>query len=313
MPMHEIAICICTFERPAGLGALLGGIERQRLVQLDDRAVTIVVVDNSPAATAREACSALSAGWRFRVSYVHEPRKGLAVARNRALAAAAATGAALVAFIDDDEMPEPSWLERLVERITVSGAAAACGPVYPIFQSPPPPWLPVDAYTTRQRARDGFAEMGHTGNSIFDAAALRSAGLSFDARYNESGGEDTIFFKKLRAKGLTIAWAEDAIAHELVPPQRMSARWLWQRWSRTGEIEAHLGSANPDSLKGRLVSMVRGLVRIAAGSLRVLGAVATSRWRGPSSVLASTYTFCRGLGLIASAVGYRHRTYATKG
>jgi glycosyltransferase involved in cell wall biosynthesis len=311
--MHEIAICICTFERPAGLRALLGGIERQRLIQLDEQTVCVIVVDNSPAATAAEVCDAFSAGWRFRLGYLHEPRKGLAVARNAALSAALARGASLVAFIDDDEMPEPSWLERLVERITVSGAAAAVGPVYPVFQCPPPRWLPVHAYTTRQRARDGFADMGHSGNSIFDAAVLRSTGLSFDARYNESGGEDTIFFKQLRAKGLKIAWAENAVAHELVPRQRMSARWLWQRWSRTGEIEAHLGSIDPDSVKGRLVSMARGLVRVVGGSLRVLGAVATSRWRAPSSLMASTYTFCRGLGLIASAIGYRHRTYATKG
>jgi succinoglycan biosynthesis protein ExoM len=310
--MHKIAICVCTFERIAGLRALLEGIERQQFVHLNDDAVWIVVVDNSPGASASAASNADAAGRRFRVRYVHEPRKGLSFARNAALSAALEDGASLVAFIDDDELPEPTWLEKLVEAITATDAAAAVGPVYPMFESPPPPWLPVDAFAAKPRARAGFVEMGHTGNSIFDAAVLRSTGLSFDARYNETGGEDTIFFKQLRGRGLKIAWAENAIAHELVPRRRMSARWLWLRWCRTGEIEAHLGSADAGSAKGRLVSLVRGLVRVGAGSLRILGAALTLGWREPSSLMGSTYTLCRGVGLIASATGYRYREYAIK-
>ena len=256
--MREIAVCICTFERVAGLRALLDGIERQRLAQLSGDRVEVIVVDNSPSASASEACSAYAAGWRFPLRYVHEPRKGLTFARNTALSTALESGAALIAFIDDDEMPEPNWLETLVERIRATGAAAAVGPVYPIFEGMPPSWLPVDAYTTKQSEQGGFVDMGHTGNSIFDATVLRSTGLSFNPRYNATGGEDTIFFKQLHGRGLKIAWAQHAIAHETVPRQRMSAKWLWLRWFRTGEVEAHLGSADPASAKGRLISLARG-------------------------------------------------------
>jgi succinoglycan biosynthesis protein ExoM len=309
--MREIAVCICTFERIAGLRALLEGIARQRFAQLVDNRVQIIVVDNSPSASARETCSAYAAGWRFHLRYVHEPRKGLTFARNAALAAAIEGGTSLIAFIDDDEMPEPVWLEALAERITATGAAAAVGPVYPIFASMPPSWLPVDAYATKQREQGGFVEMGHTGNSILDASVLRSTGLSFDARYNDTGGEDTIFFKQLRGRGLKIAWAENAIAHETVPRRRMSARWLWLRWFRTGEVEAHLGGADPASTKGRLISLARGLVRIGGGGLRFLTTLVTLPWRQPGSLIWSTYTLCRGAGLIASAIGYRYRAYTT--
>src|SRR5262245_41262573 len=108
--MREIAVCICTFERIAGLQALLRGIERLRFGQLGDDQVEIIVIDNSPSASASEACGAYAAGWRFRFRYVHEPRKGLAFARNTALSTAMESGASLIAFIDDDEMPEPAWL-----------------------------------------------------------------------------------------------------------------------------------------------------------------------------------------------------------
>jgi glycosyltransferase involved in cell wall biosynthesis len=309
--MHHVAVCICTFERIAGLRALLHGVERQRLVTLSDDRVVVFVVDNSPSGSASGICSSYATGWRFRLRYVHEPRKGLTFARNTALSAAMEGGTALVAFIDDDEMPEPTWLETLVATITATGAAAAVGPVYPIFESIPPPWLPVDAYTTKQLARSGLVDMGHTGNSILDASVLRSTGLSFNARYNDTGGEDTIFFKQLRSKGLKIAWAENAVAHEVVPRRRMSARWLWLRWFRTGEVEAHLGAADPASMKGRLMSLARGLIRIGGGSLRFLYALLTLPWRKPGSLMWSTYTLCRGAGLIASAIGYRYRAYTT--
>ena len=185
------------------------------------------------------------------------------------------------------------------------------GAVYPIFEGMPPSWLPVDAYTTKQSEQGGFVDMGHTGNSIFDATVLRSTGLSFNPRYNDTGGEDTIFFKQLHGRGLKIAWAEHAIAHEVVPRRRMSAQWLWLRWFRTGEVEAHLGSADPASAKGRLISLARGLVRVGGGGLRFLSALLTLPWREPGSLMWSTYTLCRGAGLIASAIGYRYRAYTT--
>ncbi len=57
--------------------------------------------------------------------------------------------------------------------------------------------------------------------------------------------------------------------------------------------------------------MARGLVRVGRGGLRLLGALLTLPWREPGSLMWSTYTLCRGAGLIASAIGYRYRAYTT--
>jgi glycosyltransferase involved in cell wall biosynthesis len=50
----------------------------------------------------------------FPVFYVHEPRRGIAQARNAAMAKALEIGADWLAMIDDDEVADPDCHERLV-------------------------------------------------------------------------------------------------------------------------------------------------------------------------------------------------------
>lgn len=57
---------------------------------------------------------------------VENPGTGVAEARNRGIAAA---GGAILAFLDDDAVPEPMWLDRLVGAMEATGAAAATGHV----------------------------------------------------------------------------------------------------------------------------------------------------------------------------------------
>ena len=78
------------------------------------------------------------------------------MARNRALAASRQAGASHVAFIDDDELPHPAWLEALYAAVTGKRAAAAIGPVAPIFESQPQGWLPLLAYADRPAPEPGF-------------------------------------------------------------------------------------------------------------------------------------------------------------
>jgi SAM-dependent methyltransferase/GT2 family glycosyltransferase len=62
------------------------------------------------------------------VTYVAEPRPGLSAARNAALAA---TGAALLAFVDDDVVVEPGWLGWLCAPFADPAVGAVCGLVLP--------------------------------------------------------------------------------------------------------------------------------------------------------------------------------------
>jgi succinoglycan biosynthesis protein ExoM len=307
---HTIAVGICTHNRPAGLAALLTALDRLRLARFADDQVFVIVVDNGEAGSARSVYAEHAGKARFPVTYVHEPRKGLSFARNAVMTAAREADATHLAWIDDDEMPEPGWLEALYAGLARAGTAAAIGPVYPLFEVPPPAWLPPPAFVIRRAHRDGLVSDAYTCNCMMDMTAVTAAALSFDNRYNHTGGEDTLFFKRLRDSGGTIAWVEDAVVNELVPCHRMSAAWLWRRWYRTGALEADLSPYDPASLSGRLVNLALGLARVGYGSARVAVGCVRSLAGTPGAFVASFYTVCRGMGLIAKVFGRDYNEYS---
>jgi glycosyltransferase involved in cell wall biosynthesis len=307
--MHKIAICVCTLNRPTSLRALLESIANQRLVLLRDEQIQIIVVDNSRDGSAAERVGPLAPRWRFPIDFVHEPRQGLCAARNRAIASARAADASHIAFIDDDELAHPSWLDTLFASATSAHAAAAIGPVIPLFERRPPAWLPADAYQVRRRPQAGLVDDGYTGNTILAMSVIDNKNLRFDHRFDATGGEDTFFFKELLQTGASVVWADQAIAYTVIPRRRMTARWLWLRWYRTGDIEAHLGKFPHSSPKGRLFNLAQGVARILVGAGRIAGTALFKAWRQPDAMVASFYTACRGAGLIASALGHRYTEY----
>ena len=97
-------IAICTRNRTDDLKDCLDA-----LIKLPDRGQEILVVDNDPSTDATKKLVAQYPS----VRYVHEERKGLDIARNRAIAEASND---IVAFTDDDALPDPDWLDKLVRH-----------------------------------------------------------------------------------------------------------------------------------------------------------------------------------------------------
>ena len=95
-------VAICTRDRTDDLRRCLEALGR-----LAHRAAEILVIDNCPTTDATRRLAASDP----RVRYVLEPRPGLDVARNRALREARHD---VVAFVDDDAMPDPEWLRSLL-------------------------------------------------------------------------------------------------------------------------------------------------------------------------------------------------------
>lgn len=95
-------VAICTRERPDDLRRALGAVCALRGQEHD-----VLVVDNAPATDATRRVAQDFP----RVRYVCEPARGLNAARNRALREARGQ---VVAFTDDDAVPEPEWLQSLL-------------------------------------------------------------------------------------------------------------------------------------------------------------------------------------------------------
>jgi glycosyltransferase involved in cell wall biosynthesis len=309
--MTRTAVCICTFRNPDGLALSLQSLATQVLVSISPETVAVIVVDNDPERSASQVCSGNKCAGPFALHYVHEPQRGLSNARNSALDAAAAFGAGFVAFIDDDQMAAPHWLENIHRRLKESGADAAIGPVLPIFAKMPPAYMVEGGFFSRSLpSSSGFVEDGYTGNSLLNRASRVAHDLRFDRRFNETGGEDTLFFRAVIKRGGRIAWAQHAVVWESIPRDRASIGWLARRWYRTGIIEAQLGAHDARSWRGRVRSLGKGTARLGAGSLLIVGAALSRASSRRSAMLGRLYTLARGAGLLASAFGHSYREYA---
>ena len=98
----DTTVAICTHERPLDLRRALTAMRR-----LDPCALEVLVVDNAPhSSDTRNVVAEFP-----EVRYVCEARRGLDLARNRALHEARGP---IVAFSDDDATPEREWLGALL-------------------------------------------------------------------------------------------------------------------------------------------------------------------------------------------------------
>ena len=132
-PVVSVVICAYTEARWDDLLAAIDSIRVQRdRVPLE----IIVVIDHNPALLERICAE----GADLRVTENGE-QQGLSGARNSGLRLA--TGE-IVAFMDDDAMANPDWLERLVAAYHDPAVAGAGGTIDPIWETSRPRWWPVE-------------------------------------------------------------------------------------------------------------------------------------------------------------------------
>ena len=136
----KVDVCIATYRRPRGLQRLLDGLQAQQLPQDEAPQVRVVVVDNDPEGSARELCEEARGWLRFPLVYVLEKRRGIPQARNTAVATSLGE-ADFLAFVDDDEAPDPGWLMELLRVQQARGADAVAGPCVPLFEDGAPAWI----------------------------------------------------------------------------------------------------------------------------------------------------------------------------
>ena len=266
-------------------------------------AVSIIVVDNDSHASARALVSTPNS--RFPIHYAVQPRRGIAFARNTAIAAAHV--ADFIAFLDDDEHAAPEWLDELLAVQRACNAPIVAGPVLPLFEAPPPLWLVEGGFFHRPRHATGaqLPSVG-SGNVLIAREVLRAMSPAwFDPRFNFTGGEDTHFFRRAADCGFSITWANEAIAYEFVPATRVSQQYLVSR-ARNG---ANHWTRVDLELRPTFTHLA---ARFGAGVLRVMqGSVAgvLSPALSPSQKLRGRMRFAEGLGNLDAFAGRVYNAY----
>lgn len=231
--VEHISVCICTYKRPHLLRRLLTELEQQRTEGLFT--YSVVVVDNDETRSAEIAVRAFEASAGIEVRYCAEPRQNIALARNRAVENAAGD---YIAFIDDDEFPEKTWLLTLYKACREYKVDGVLGPVKRYFDEKPPAWLLKSKFYERPTYPTGLVidwRKGRTGNVLLRRHLFRSDELPFKPEFRQ--GEDQEFFSRKIACGYSFIWCNEAVAYEVVPPVRWKRSFMLRRALLRGSVE----------------------------------------------------------------------------
>lgn len=276
-----VVVVVASLPRPDGVRSLLESLHRCDVP--NGYALKVVVVDNGRTATLLGESGA---------TFVHEPVAGITAARNRSIDEALKHRPWALAFLDDDEVVPPNWLEEITSAQERYGSDVVTGPVeYRLpAQVPLTPGLNI-RYATQDHPAGHYLGSVSTANTLVLATWFEEPSrLRFAGKFNDAGGEDVAFFRHMRSVGGSVAWAPCARVSEIVPLKRTTARALQQRARRNGQLQVRLRlDAGESTAVGETIRALRHALRsmfrcYLVGTFstrhRQLGRIEISRARG---------------------------------
>lgn len=241
--MTCISVVIPTYRRPALLRRCLEAVLAQRLP--DEEGFEIIVIDDGHDEATRVTVEALAdehatAGPALRYLRPAEGR-GPAVARNCGWRAASSP---LIAFTDDDTIPQPGWLAHGARAMADGRLAAVCGGVrVPLERRRP---------TDHERMTQGLetAEFVTANAFVRRQCLLRIGG--FDERFKRAWREDSdLQFRLMRECGPVGRCPEAVVLH----PVRAEPWGVCLRQQKNTFFDALLYKKHPHLYRQRIRRM----------------------------------------------------------
>jgi GT2 family glycosyltransferase len=217
-PSPGTSVIVPTHDRPEALRRCLDALAE---VEAPPGGLEVVVVDDGGRRAARLTCAPLGAVVRV----LEQEQRGPAAARN---AGARAARGEVLAFLDDDCEPAPSWLVRLTSRLPEWAPAAVGGPLLNAW--PENPWaaghqVVLDALVGHFNADCDRAGFLLTANLALNRTAFDAVG-GFDERFPLPAAEDRDFSERLRGAQVPLLFEPAAgVRHQ----HDRSPGGLWRR------------------------------------------------------------------------------------
>ena len=230
----HISVCVCTYKRPLLLKRLLAELSRQETGGLFT--YSIVVADNDEVKSAEASVAEMRRVCAVPVKYCVEPRRNIALARNKTVENAEGE---YVAFIDDDEFPELTWLLTLFKICNEYKVDGVLGPVKRHFDEAPPAWFKKSSIYDRRINPTGKLvgwKEARTGNVLLKRAVI--AGETAPFRFEFRAGEDQDFFRRKTEEGYVFIWSSDAVVSETIPPARWKRSYILRKAALQGATAA---------------------------------------------------------------------------
>lgn len=233
----DVTVCICTHNRPSYLRDCLEGLCRQTVGP--DR-FSILVVDSASDHDVSAQISRLVAAIP-NARMVRTERTGVSLARN---VGAADTDSGYIAYIDDDAIAEPDWIEQILHVIGEDGPALIGGRILPLWEAPLPAWWPSSLRGSLSIIEvEGRGEYRGSGlpaglepygaNMIVHLPALRAVGGFGEAsgRVGDTllSDEEVQLAWRLQAAGYSARYDSRIVVQHQIQAARLTPSWLLSR------------------------------------------------------------------------------------
>jgi glycosyltransferase involved in cell wall biosynthesis len=235
--MYKIAAVVCTYQRYDVLPKAIESLKKQTLSSEDYR---IIIIDNSPDWEYAEKKKLEYQEPPF-IEYVIEKIPGLSNARN---VGARICGTDYIAYMDDDAIASPSWLENIIQAFELFGdeAAVVGGRVDPLWEEARPSWLDdsllcyLSVVNWGGETRIAGKKEWFAGTNIaFRTDEILNHG-GFDVSLGRTGGssvllsnEEINLLDKIKENGKLTIYAPNAVVSHLAEKRRLQRSWFRQR------------------------------------------------------------------------------------
>jgi glycosyltransferase involved in cell wall biosynthesis len=299
----EISVIICTRNRSGYLQHAIDSITSQ---SISNDNYELIVVDNGSlddTATVVEHASTLNASHAIR--YVHEPRIGLSIARNTGSMNARGR---YLAFLDDDALASPGWLEHILIAFNDVGHNLGCvgGKIDLVWEKDRPPWLhdallgPLGKLDISQEPMllpDGRYLFG--GNFAIAKDLLEDMG-GFDSHLGRRGNrltsnEEVELQNRLMRMGYSRRYDPEILVYHHARVECLSRRWYLRRRFWQGVSESIEEVRNSNEKREHLWSCVKHMYKAVREMVRLDDQIPAF-----NSALDFSYYAGRGFGLLRS-------------
>lgn len=305
-----ISICVATYKRPKRLQLLLEGLNKLTFERINCPKIEVIVVDNDTTGLANQICTKIQSEFCWTIKTGVESQRGITYARNKSMSMVS-KDADFIAILDDDEIPEPSWLEELLLVQQEYDSDIVTGPVIPCFQDyEVPQWVVRGNFFAPPRFKTGERRsVAFTNNVLVKAEILRKLNPVFDNRFAISGGSDCCLFLNLNKAGYKITWADEAIVHDVILSSRTNLRWIlfrgYREWSNHSSLEKELYP----SFSVQSIRIIKGFGLIGIGLLRLIPSLLMEK----AAFVTSLLYISRGMGTLGGLLGFFYQEYKNIG
>lgn len=259
----HISVVVCTYNRAKYLPGCLDSLVSQTL---DSSKYEVIVVNNNSTDCTQEIVEKYAAEHiNFRM--IVEDSQGLSHARNSGWKEAVGL---YVAFLDDDAIACPTWLERILWSFENIMPEPACvgGEINLMWEAPRPDWLGDEILSNLGRLYHSSVpcyleqEFLFGGNMAVCKTFLQEIG-GFCSQLGRGasdllGNEELLLQQQLRRNGLLIYYNPDVLVTHIVNKSRICKKWFMKRNFWQGVSAANLESiTNITTLPYCLYRMIR--------------------------------------------------------